>query len=125
MSKLELHYEALLSFPVSKSSYYEWAHDQLVKLLGCVEAVEASFDIEFSCGDGKYFSDFSEYPKDDAEWTKYDGRVCLETPPRRGSDGDTLKKDKQYRFTVKYDPKHEEQIFYIDDKEINRKDVRR
>lgn len=129
-SMMETHFDAYIAFPVSgsgyyTSEYYQQSFDRLVKLLGCVEAVETAFDIEFSCGDGKYFSDFSEYPGDEAEWRKYDGEVCLETPPRHGSDGDTLEKGKEYNFVVKYDPKQEEQIYYIDNKEKSRKEIRR
>jgi hypothetical protein len=121
---MHTHYDAYIGFPVSKSHYFQWAYDGLVKLLGCVEAVEKAFDIEFSCGDGKYFSDFQEFPLDEAEWRKYDGQVCLETPPRYGSDGHALDKDKEYNFIVKYDPKTEEQIFLINGKEKTRQPIR-
>jgi hypothetical protein len=127
---METHYDAYLAFPESSSSgyytseYYQQSFDRLVKLLGCVEAVEQAFDIEFSCGDGKYFSDFQEFPLDESEWRKYDGEVCLETPPRYGGDGHTLNKNKAYNFKVLYNPKTEEQVCYINDKVTSRQSIR-
>ena len=126
---METHYDAYLAFPVSSSGYYtseyyQQSFDRLVKLLGCVEAIESAFDIEFSCGDGKYFSDFQEFPMDESEWRKYDGEVCLETPPRYGGDGHALDKNKDYNFIVKYNPKTEEQVCYINDRETSRQTIR-
>ena len=42
------------------------------KFFGCVEKIEQLFDIEFSCGDGKFLSEISD---DDPEMAKYDGMV--------------------------------------------------
>ena len=124
-SSMETHYDAYMAFPVSgegyyTSEYYMGSFDRLVKLLTCVEEIEASFDLEFSCGDDKYLSDFSD---DDPDLEQYDGKVCLETPPRLGCDGDLMTAGKEYNFTVKYDPATEEQIFYIDNKERTRRKI--
>lgn len=42
------------------------------KFFGCPETIEHLFDIEFSCGDGKFLSEISV---DDPEMAKYDGMV--------------------------------------------------
>ena len=122
---METHFDAYMKFPAT-SEYDLGTFDRLRKLLGSVEEVECSFAIEFSCGDGKYLSDLNT--KEEIE--KYDGNVCLLTPPRlnvikMSMLPEQMRAGKDYRFTVKYNPKTEEQIFYINSKERNRKEIRR
>jgi hypothetical protein len=122
---METHFDAYMNFPAT-SEYDLGTFDRLRKLLGSVEDIEQSFAIEFSCGDGKYLSDLNT--KEEIE--KYDGNVCLLTPPRlnvikMSQVPEQMKAGKDYRFTVKYSPKTEQQIFYINGKERNRLDIRR
>lgn len=122
---METHFDAFMNFPAT-SEYALGTFDRLHKLLGSVEEIECSFAIEFSCGDGKYLSDLNT--KEEIE--KYDGKVCLRTPPRFHSIKmsmlpEQMKANKEYRFTIKYKPKTEEQIFYINGKERNRLDIRK
>jgi len=122
---METHFDAYMKFPAT-SEYDLGTFDRLHKLLGSVEDIERSFAIEFSCGDGKYLSDL--YTKEELE--KYDGKVCLLTPPRfhvikMSMLPEQMKANKEYRFTIKYKPKTEEHIFYINGKERNRLDIRK
>ena len=122
---MDTHFDAYMQFPAT-SEYDLGTFDRLRKLLGSVEEVECSFAIEFSCGDGKYLSDLDT--KEELE--KHDGNVCLLTPPRlnvikMSMLPEQMKAGKDYRFTVKYSPKTEQQIFLINGKERNRLDVRR
>ncbi len=122
---METHFDAYMNFPAT-SEYDLGTFDRLRKLLGSVEDIECSFAIEFSCGDGKYLSDLNT--KEEIE--KYDGNVCLLTPPRlnvikMSMIPEQMKAGKDYRFTVKYNHKTEQQIFLINGKERNRLDVRR
>ena len=122
---METHFDAYMNFPAT-SEYDLGTFDRLRKLLGSVEDIECSFAIEFSCGDGKYLSDLNTKK----EIEKYDGNVCLLTPPRlnvikMSQIPEQMKAGKDYNFTVKYNPKTEQQIFYINGKERNRLDIRR
>ena len=122
---MDTHFDAYMNFPAT-SEYDLGTFDRLRKLLGSVEDIECSFAIEFSCGDGKYLSDLDT--KEEIE--KYDGNVCLITPPRlnvikMSMLPEQMKAGKDYRFTVKYNHKTEQQIFYINGKERNRLDIRR
>lgn len=122
---MDTHFDAYMNFPAT-SEYDLGTFDRLRKLLGSVEDIECSFAIEFSCGDGKYLSDLNT--KEEIE--KYDGNVCLLTPPRlnvikMSMLPEQMKAGKDYNFTVKYSPKTEQQIFLINGKERNRLDVRR
>ena len=122
---MDTHFDAYMNFPAT-SEYDLGTFDRLRKLLGSVEDIECSFAIEFSCGDGKYLFDLNT--KEEIE--KYDGNVCLLTPPRlnvikMSMLPEQMKAGKDYRFTVKYSPKTEQQIFLINGKERNRLDVRR
>ncbi len=56
---METKFEAHLIFPLDVWSQPEY--EKLVKYCGSVEDVEQNFEIEFSCGDGKYFSDFCNW----------------------------------------------------------------
>lgn len=53
-------------------AYESW--QRLIDFFSCVEEVENKFDMEFSCGDGLFFSD-----TDDLE---YDGKVDYAHAPR-------------------------------------------
>jgi hypothetical protein len=122
---MDTHFDAYMNFPAT-SEYDLGTFDRLRKLLGSVEDIECSFAIEFSCGDGKYLSDLDTRE----EIEKYDGEVCLLTPPRlavikMSQVPEQMRAGKDYRFTVKYSPKTEQQIFYINSKERNRLDIRR
>jgi len=121
---METHFDAYMKFPAT-SEYDLGTFDRLHKLLGSVEDIESSFAIEFSCGDGKYMSLLAT-----EEVEKYDGKVCLLTPPRLHTIKmsmlpEQMKANKEYRFTIKYKPKTEEQIFYINGKERNRLSIRK
>jgi hypothetical protein len=122
---MDTHFDAWIKFPAT-SEYDLGTFDRLRELLGSVEDIEYSFAIEFSCGDGKYLSDLDT--KEEIE--KYDGNVCLLTPPRlnvikMSMLPEQMKAGKDYNFTVKYNPKTEQQIFYINGKERNRLEIRR
>jgi hypothetical protein len=126
-----------LSFPIQP--HQEASYDRLVKHCGSVEDIEQNFKIEFSCGDGKYFSDFWRWtegnalvanwpdtPEADEEVYKYDGAVCTNTPPRllaikMSMVTEQMKANKGYRFNVKYFPKAEQEVYYINGKERGRK----
>jgi hypothetical protein len=117
---MDTHFDEYINFPAT-SDYNLSAFDSLQQLLGSIEEIECSFAIEFSCGDGKYLSDLDTHE----ELKKYDGKVCLLSPPRLNAiEMSELPKQmlagKNYRFTMKYSPKTEEQIFYINGKERNR-----
>lgn len=103
--------------------------DKLVKLCGSVEAVESYFGLEFSCGDGKYFSDMFQMEEcsnhlvkctyDPEGVLKYDGQVCLKTAPR--VQGVQPKRPaKTFRFTVKQN-KSEEYVFFLNSTERYRR----
>jgi hypothetical protein len=94
--------------------------DRLYRLLGSVEEVEKAFNIEFSCGDGKYISDMED---DSSELDKYDGNVCLSSPPRESNDGKEFELGKDYLFEImrKGDSEPYEWRFYIDEKETTRR----
>jgi len=125
--------DVYLSFPADAET--DRAYDKLHKYVGSVEAIEEAFGIEFSCGDGKFLSDLWEWSENgeglsatvaDEELEKYDGNVCLQTPPRlipikMSMIKEQMKADKDYRFTIKYFEKVEEAVFYLNSKERGRK----
>lgn len=117
-----------LSFPLPDWQEEDFA--ELHKACGSIEDIEENFDIEFSCGDGKYLRDLWAWSESgdslqakvaDEELEKYDGNVCTNHPPREREDNKVFKLNKQYRFTIKYSEKSEEAIFYLNRKEISRK----
>jgi hypothetical protein len=128
-----------LSFPIQP--HQEASYDRLVKYCGSVEDVEQNFKIEFSCGDGKYFSDFWKWteggalvanwpdtPEGDEEVYKYDGQVCTNIPPRLNATKLSMEPEqmiagKGYRFTIKYFRKAGEEVYYINLHERGRKFV--
>jgi hypothetical protein len=125
---METQLDLYLSFPLS--SWQEEDYAELHKACGSVEDIEENFDIEFSCGDGKYLSDLWAWSESgdslkakvaDEELLKYDGNVCTDHPPRDRQTGTAFKLNKSYRFTIKYSEKTEEAIFYLGGKERSRK----
>ena len=129
---MEVKLDIALMFPIVSE---EKQYGKLVKYCGSVEDVEENFQIEFSCGDGKYLSDLWKWSEGgeglyavapDEELEKYDGQVCTNTPPRLNTikmsmKAEVMKPHTLYRFTAKYFPKNEEIVFYINGKERNRK----
>ena len=133
----EVKLDLYLSFPIQP--HQESSYEKLTKYCGSAEDVEINFKIEFSCGDGKYFSDFWKWtdggalvanwpdtPEGDDEVYKYDGQVCTNTPPRLNAIKMSMMPEqmiagKNYRFTIKYFPKVEELVFYINGRERGRK----
>ena len=73
--KKELIFDEYVNFEKEYVTHFE----ELWSLFGCVEGIENAFDIEVSCGDGKFLSDIED---DEELLDKYDGNVCLKTPPR-------------------------------------------
>ena len=115
---MEVLFDEYLIFPANEE--IERRYNQLHKHCGSVEAIEIAFEIEFSCGDGKFLSKDSDF-LDDEELGKYDGNVCLESPPRFFHSDKLFKTEKYYRFTVKYFESCEEEVYYLNNKEISRK----
>ena len=125
--------DVYISFPADAES--ERAFDKLRDYFTSVEELEESFEIELSCGDGKYLSDFWEWSENgeglsataaDEELEKYDGKICLQTPPRLNAIKMSMRPaqmtpDKYYHFTVKYFEKAEEAVFYLNSRERSRR----
>ena len=120
---MEIVLDIYLSFPMPP--HQEEDFTALYKACGSIEHIEEAFDIEFSCGDGKYLSDLWEWSESgdslkakvaDEELEKYDGNVCTDTPPRERESGKKFKVDKDYRFTIKYSEAREELIFFLNSK---------
>lgn len=122
---METQLDVYLSFPLP--SWQEEDYAALHKACGSVEDIEENFDIEFSCGDGKYLRDLWDLwdpqvgNSADEELLKYDGNVCTDHPPRERETNKPFKPNKPYRFTIKYSERDEEAIFYLNRKEITRK----
>jgi hypothetical protein len=117
---MEVVFDEYLSFPMP--SHMEEGYVALHKACGSVEDIEEDFDIEFSCGDGKYLRDLWEWSESgdslraavaDEELEKYDGNVCTDHPPRHREDKKQFKVDKPYRFTIKYSEHREELVFFL------------
>lgn len=135
---MKVKLDIALIFPIV---FGEKQFETLVEYCGSVGEVEENFQIEFSCGDGKYFSDFWKWspggalvanwpdtPEGNEEVIKYDGQVCLETPPRLNSIKmsmvpEQMKAHTIYRFAIKYSEVNKEEIYYINGKERSRKRV--
>ncbi len=119
---------AIITFPTNVDTDPEYI--KLWKYLGSTENIEQAFGVEFSCGDGKFMSDMYKWSDNkeglicqvtDEELEKYDGNVCLKTPPRIFETKKLLKIDKPQKFVVKCSDKTEEQIFFLNCKEISRR----
>lgn len=109
-------FDIYLSFPLIAEAEKDFR--ALHKACGSIENVEQAFDIEFSCGDNLYLSDFED---DDDELTKYDGKVCTDCVPRERRDGKEFKANKPYRFIIKYTEENEEVSFFLNSKLTLRK----
>ena len=133
---METLFDAYISFPADE--YVEQTVDRLCELLdGNIERVEEDFEIEFSCGDGKFITDFWDDTEGGAivanfhtdeeydEVAKYDGKTCLLSPARFWYTKELFKLNKDYRFTVKSFDRgdHTEVRFYINGKERTRREV--
>lgn len=109
---METIFDAYVSFPAT-SEYSLGTLDRIVKLCESVELLEQYFNIEFSCGDGKYYNDYwywteggglvANYHTEEEydEVAKYDGKVCFESVPRFRDTNELFKADKDYNFTIK------------------------
>ena len=115
---MDTQVDVYISFPADEHS--EWGYNELHKYLGSPEAIEIAFDMEFSCGDGKFLSNDSDFANDE-ELSKYDGNVDLDSPPQSFFLGGLLQTNKPYRFTVKYSESAEEEVYYFNRKEVGRK----
>lgn len=119
-----------LKFPAD--DWDEEQYNKLHKACGSVEHIEEAFDIEFSCGEGKYIQDFYQWSDTkqslyatvtDEELERLDGNVSLEVPPRFNENKEPFKLNKYYRFTIKYSEKNEEFVYYLNRKETFRKNA--
>ena len=109
--------DVYMSFPADEHTKY--AFDNLRSYFGSVEAVEKAFEIEFSCGDGKFLSDDSDFA-DEEELGRYDGEVCLLSLPQSFVLGNLLQTNKKYRFTVQYSNLTEQEVYFFNDREVSR-----
>jgi hypothetical protein len=130
---MDIKFDAIMSFPASQHS--KDVFDRLAKYMGSVEDIERNFGVEFSCGDGKFLDELWQWSDNercikavvtDEEMEKYEGNVCLESIPRflpmkMSQVIEPLKAGKDYRFTIKYSRKTEEEIYYINSRERSRK----
>lgn len=91
MSKKQLVFDEQVNFEKGLTE----SIDELWDLYGCIEEVENAFDIEFSCGDGKFISDLEDFTE---EMDKYDGLVCLKSLPRLRKNKNLMKGT--WRFKV-------------------------
>lgn len=116
-----------LSFPCGDDSDF----DELVKICGSIEHVEEFFDMEFSCGDGKYLSDLWSWSDNnqglsanvsDEELDKYDGQTDLESLPRFRDTKQLFKTNKSYHFVAKYSEQNETVTFFLNGKIRSTKD---
>ena len=105
---------AIITFPADVDTDPEYI--KLWKYFGSVEFIEHAFQMEFSCGDGKFLSKVTE-----EELGEYDGKVCLKTPPRIQATNKLCKLDKPYIFVVKCNDKTEEEVFYLNSKIVSRR----
>ena len=120
--------DVILSFPLSETNEKEYR--KLHKYCDSVENFERNFNLELSCGDGLYFSDFYKWSESgealraivtNEVLDKYDGAVCTKTPPRNKTTRVPLETGVSYRFSVKYFPRQEEDVFYLNGVEVGRK----
>jgi hypothetical protein len=115
-------------FPIEDTLTNQKLFDKLWKFCKGIEGIEIAFDIEFSCGDGKFMSDFWKWSDSgeglcctvsDEELKKYDGEVDLKSLPRFADTKKLFQANKWYRFTVKVD-KDEQYHYYLNSKKKTR-----
>jgi hypothetical protein len=125
---METKLSAIIKFPTGVDTDPEYI--KLLKYLGSVEHIEQAFQIEFSCGDGKFMSDMYKWTENkgalicqvtDEELEKYDGNVCLKTPPKNITTNKLFRVDKPYTFVIKCSDKNEEETFYLNSKMISKR----
>lgn len=109
--------DVYVRFP-TVNDFYKKNLNKVAKYCGSIEQTEQAFNIEFSCGDGKYLSDIEDNEED---LEKYDGEVSTEFPPIDCLAGVEFIPNKAYRFTIIYFPNREESVFYINSKERSRR----
>jgi hypothetical protein len=114
---MSVQLDVYMSFPSDADT--EQAFNKLHKYFGSVEAFERAFEIEFSCGDGKFLSDDSDFANEE-ELGRYDGEVCLQSLPQSFILGNLLQANKRYQFTVRYYEQTEELAYLFNGKEIKR-----
>lgn len=111
-------------FPIEDTLTNQKLFDKLWKFCKGIEGIEIAFNIEFSCGDGKFIPDFWKWSDSgeglyctvsDEELEKYDGEVDLESLPRFADTKKLFQANKWYRFTVKVD-KDEQYHYYLNSK---------
>jgi hypothetical protein len=112
MMKKETIAKVQISFPTTAEN-----EDlrQLEKICGSIYMLETCFGIEFSCGDGKYLSDFKRptgeidengdlvYEYDEAAIDKYGENLDLSCPPRLLERVHVLRANWPHKFEVKSD----------------------
>jgi len=113
---MDIIFDEYITFPETEHTSFKF--DKLRDCFDCVEAVEIAFEIEFSCGDGKFLSDDADFTEEELQ--KYDGNVCLKTPPRFTETKKLFKVDKPYRFTIKYYENLEEVRYFLNGRETSR-----
>jgi hypothetical protein len=114
--------ETILDLRIKFSPEYDYSEeiDELIDFCRCVESVENKFEIEISCGDGKFLNDLWDQWKlgtgelSDEEFEKYDGEVDWSYPPRDGETKNLLS-NRTHSFVVKMD-KDECLYYYLDGK---------
>lgn len=89
--KKELQLDEIVNFETQEN--VDYVIDELFSYLGCIENIEILFDIEFSCGDGKFLSDLN-----DEELEKYDGEVDYVCLPRNSNTKKLLKGYQRFRL---------------------------
>lgn len=125
---METRLDVVLTFPSEIDT--DTNFKKLRKYFDSIESIENCFKIEFSCGDGKFFEDFYQWSENqealicvvsDQELEKYDGVSSLDTPARLRSTKKILKVNKPYRFTVKYYPIPQHEVYCMNGKEVHRR----
>jgi hypothetical protein len=120
-----------LTFPLSEANKKDYR--KLYEYCDSVEDFERNFGLEMSCGDGLYYSDFYKWSETgealravvtNEVLDKYDGEVCTQTPPRNKTTLIPFEAGVSYRFSIKYFPRQEEDVFYLNGVEVGRKLVR-
>lgn len=91
MKNSELIFDGVVNFEKGQIDFFQ----NLWDLCGCIELIEDLFKIEVSCGDGKFITDLEDFSE---EMEKYDGEVCLKSPPRFLKNRKLLKGS--YRFRL-------------------------
>jgi hypothetical protein len=125
---MQTEIDVSFKFPFQDTPTNQKLFEKLWIFCKAIEGIENAFNIEFSCGDGKFMSDFWKWSDSgeglcctvsDEELEKYDGEVDLKSLPRFADTKKLFRADKWYRFTVKVD-KDEQYHYYLNSKERKR-----